>query len=87
MPLGTLGNRHAMTQMTQKPVALVLERTPSPWCSSARTASHAMTQMTQRRRPTRAVLELERCRLMGRGRPAPGWRCGLAAAGWRHGGG
>jgi len=49
-----------MTQMTQRPTALVLERTPSPWCSSARIGSHAMTQMTQRRRPTRAVLELER---------------------------
>jgi len=71
--LGNLGNRHAMTQMTQRPVALVLERTPSPWCSSARIGSHAMTQMTQRRRPTRATLELERCKLAGWGRPAPGW--------------
>jgi hypothetical protein len=52
-PLGNLGNPHAMTQMTQRPVALVLERAPSPWCSSARTASHAMTQMTQRPRVAR----------------------------------
>jgi hypothetical protein len=87
MPLGTLGNRHAMTQMTQQPVALVLERTPSPWCSSARTGSHAMTQMTQRRRPTRAVLELERCKLAGWGLGAAGSGLALRAGGRWHGGG
>jgi hypothetical protein len=51
--LGHLGHGRSMTQMTQKPVALVLERTPSPWCSSARTGSHVMTQMTQRPRVAR----------------------------------
>jgi hypothetical protein len=61
-----------MTQMTQKPVALVLERAPSPWCSSARTASHAMTQMTQSRRPHAAALELERWQAGGLGAAGSG---------------
>jgi hypothetical protein len=56
--------------------ALVLERTPSPWCSSARTALHAMTQMTQRRQATRAALDA--CRLAGWGQGAPG--SGLAGS-------
>jgi len=87
MPLGHLGHRAAKTQISQRPPALVLERAPSPWCSSARTGAHAMTQMTQRRRPTRAVLELERCRLAGWGLALRAGRCGLAAAGRWHGGG
>jgi len=59
----------------------VLERTPSPWCSSARTGSHAMTQMTQRRRPTRATLELERCKLAAAGRWPLAWGLALRAGG------
>ena len=82
MPLGHLGHRAAMTQMTQRPVALVLKRAPSPWCSSARTGSHAMTQMTQRRQATRAALDAGRLAGWGLGAPGSGlagWA--LAAAG------